>query len=182
MKKNHINESENNKNKVRFRALDVVIILLVLATVVGVYFRYNILDALTSRRDLKEYTVSFSVEDIRYTTPNYMKVGDTVYFADSGDEIGKLIEASDDTSNIALSITPASELFLGSDGNYEEIFYPNSETRVDATGRMICIGTYSDESGFLLGGTKYIAPGDVISVKTELVTVSFTIQEIELAQ
>ena len=177
MRKKHAASEEKNKSGIRFRALDFVIIILVILVVVGVYFRYNILDMLTGNKNLSEYTVSFEIKDIQYKTENYINVGDKVYYYDSGDEIGTIITASTNSDN-ALIRTPAIKSFVPDGGNQAvEVAYPEN-TRIDASGRIQCKGSFSEESGFLLGGTDSISPGDVISVKTALVTVDIIVTDI----
>ncbi|MBQ9085908.1 MAG: DUF4330 family protein [Clostridia bacterium] len=173
------NDMEMANRMPKFKALDAVVILLVLVAVVGIYFRYNLMDTFLSRKDIRDYTVSFSVKDIRYTTPNYLNVGDAIYDASSGEQIGTLIEESDDMSNIALRVTPASQFFTKDDGTIAEVFYPNDESRVNANGRMSCRGSYTQDGGFLLNGSQYLSAGQTISVRTELVTFVLTITEIE---
>lgn len=180
MKKNKNQDTEQIKQAPRFHVLDAVIILLVVLAVVGVYFRYTILDYLTGERDMKDYTVSFSIEDIRYTTPNYVHVNDLVYFADNGNEMGKLLEVSEDMSNIALSVKPASKTFVDTDGTIKQVFYPNNESRVNAEGRMLCRGTYSADGGFLLDGSRYISAGQSIEIQTETVSVTIVITDIQV--
>lgn len=162
----------------RFGVLDAVIILLVILAVVGVYFRYNILNIISNMRDLKEYTVTYSIENIRYTTPNFISVGDEIYFADDNEKLGTLIAASENMG--ALSITPASEYFTDSNGNIKEVLYPNNQSRVDAQGRLDCTGRYAEDGAFLVNGSTYIAAGQYINVKTEAVTVTIRIEEIAL--
>ena len=70
----------------RFGVLDFVIILLIIVAVVGIYFRYSIIDLISNSQDLSEYTISFSVDNIRYTTPNFVNVDDEVYFESSGEK------------------------------------------------------------------------------------------------
>ena len=68
----------------RFNAIDAVIILLVILAVLGVYFRYSIIDFLTNDKNNAEYIVTFSIDNVINTTPsNYMSVGDKLYYADS---------------------------------------------------------------------------------------------------
>ena len=59
------------------------------------------------------------------------------------------------------------------------MFYP-SDTRIDAKGRIECMGYYNGEGGFTVDGRKYLAPGQSVDVKTELVTVTVTITSIDL--
>lgn len=182
MKKQTVKETEKKNSSVRFRALDVVIIILILASVVGVYFRYNILDVLTGNRNLKDYIVSFEINGMLYSTENYINVGDKVYYNNgNGKELGTLIEASEDAKNV-LIVRPAIKSFVpeGSDRSVE-VSYPN-DTRIDASGRMICRGSYSADSGFLVGGIDHLSAGDRIPIKTNLVTVEITVTNIEAVE
>ncbi len=171
------NKNESNK-KAHFNVIDACIIVLIVAIILGIYFRFNIVDKLWEKTQTKEYAVSFSIENIRYTTPSYMNIGDVVYFADSKEEFGTLITASDNVN--VLNIVPASEYFPDGEGGVIEVFYPDDETRIDARGRLSCFGYYDENGGFTVGGTHYIAPGQSVNVCTETVTVTMTITNIEL--
>ena len=164
------------KKTPRFSVLDAVIILLVIIAVVGVYFRYNIIGFITGAQNLDDYAISYSIKDIRYTTPNYMSVGDEVYFAEDGEHFGTLINASENMG--ALSITPASKYFTTSNAEVVEVFYPDSQSRVDAFGRLSCRGRYSSDGGFLLNGSVYLAAGQYVNVQTESVSVTIRIEDI----
>ncbi len=166
---------KKQRNTPRFGVLDAVIILLIIVAVVGVYFRYNILNFITGAASLSDYTVSYTIEDIRYTTPNFIDIGDKVYFADGGDELGTLIAASENKS--ALEITPASEYFTNTNGELVEIMYPD-QTRVNGKGRLVCKGRYSSDGSFLVGGSSYVAAGQYIDVKTDYVSVTIRVEQI----
>ena len=133
------NTAENVKKVPRFGVLDMVIILLVIISVVGIYFRYNIIDVINNARDIKEYTVSYTIDNVRYTTPNFIKVGDEVYFNSNGEKLGTLITASENMS--ALSTTLPTEYFTTPNGEIVELPYPK-DTRVKAEGRLSCNGRY----------------------------------------
>lgn len=173
-------EKEIKTRKIpKFGVLDAVIVLLVIVAVVGVYFRYNIVELISNTKNLGDYTVSFSIENIRYTTPNFVDVGDNVYFASDDEDFGTLINVSENMG--ALNITPASEMFTNSTGEIVEVFYPNSESRIDASGRLSCKGRYSDDGAFLVNGSTYIASGQYVNVKTEFITVTIRIDDITLS-
>jgi len=178
MEKNKKNETEQVARKPKFGIMDVVIILLVITCIVGVYFRYNIMDFLNNDKDMKEYMVSYSIEDIRYSTPDYLNVDDVVYFADDSTQLGTIMEASQGSAR-ALSERPAVKVFLTTDGTMERVSYPNNESRVDADGRLLCKGSYSEDGGFLINGSRYISAGQTILIHTEKVTVSITITDIQ---
>ena len=161
----------------RFNALDAFIIILVLAAVVGVYFRYSIIDLLKSDSNSEKYVITYSLDDIRYTTPSYIKVNDKVYFASDGKLFGTLLSESENQG--ALNIVPASKEFVDSKGEIKEVFYPNNESRVTAKGRLLCEGYYDEDGGFFVDGNVYIAAGQSVSVRTETVSVTMRVLSIE---
>ncbi len=171
------NKSSKKIKKPHFNVIDTMIVILLVVAVAGIYFRYNISDIIGKNKNLEEYAVSFSIKNMRYTTPNYINVGDKVYFAGSGDLFGELISESENKG--VLNITPASEFFVDSSGNVVEAFYPNDESRINAKGRMLCKGIYTSDGGFCVDGTTYIARGKTVDVYTELVTVTITVTDIE---
>ena len=169
------------KRAPRFGFLDAVIVLLVITAVVGIYFRSNILDFLKNDGNIREYTVSFSIQDIRYSTPDYVRVNDAVYFSDDGTQLGTIMEATQGNAE-PLNYRPAVKVFQTENGTMESVSYPNNESRVDATGRLLCRGSYSEDGGFLVNGNRYISAGQTINVQTELVTVSIIITDIQRAE
>ena len=170
-------KQKKNGKRPGIKVLDVVIILMVLLVIVGIYFRYNTLDFVENNLNKKEYTISFSIKDIRYTTPDHVAVGHAVYLADSGDLMGTLIAPTDDMKNIALKCTATSKYFSDGNGKNVEVIYP-ADTRVDAEGKMTCEGLYTSDGIFLLNGTTHLAAGKTVDVKTEKVTVTITVENI----
>ncbi|MBR2387842.1 MAG: DUF4330 family protein [Clostridia bacterium] len=162
--------------KAHFNIIDAAIIILIISIVLGIVFRSHIIERLWAESKTDDYVVSFSVDNIRYTTPSYLEVGDEVYFADSGDLFGTLMSESDNVN--ALNITPASEFFTDANGNVVEVFYPDEESRVDTKGRIECRGYYGEDGGFSIDGRHYVAPGQSVNVKTELVTLTIRITDI----
>ncbi len=175
MKKTLKNDAKNTP-KPKFGVIDAVIILLVIVAIAGIYFRHNIIDLISENKKYEKYTVTFSVENIRYTTPNYVNVGDNVYFASNNEFFGTLIAVSENMG--ALSIAPSSEYFTNSAGEIVEVFYPNNESRINATGKLLCEGRYSTEGGLIINGSTYISAGQSIDVNTEYVTVTLRVEEI----
>lgn len=176
------NSETKARKSPRFGILDVVIILVIIIAVVGVYFRYNIINFFTGEQNLKEYIVSYSIENIRQSTVDFFVIGNEVYFASDNEKLGVLTNVSENMG--AISYTPASELFTKSNGEIVEIVYPNTNnsSRVDAQGRLICTGRYSDNGSFLVNGTTHIASGQYIDVKTDYLSVTIRIDEILLVE
>ena len=156
----------------RFGILDAVIILLVISVVVGLSFRYNLFSTFTKLQNFSECELTFKVENIEYSTQKYISSGDLVYFKDSGKELGTIMDSSDG-SIIPLSHVPAKETYVEGE-EILTVLYPTG-TRIDATGRIKCEGKFSSDGTFLLGGSEYIAPGQVFIVCTEKVTLQITV-------
>ena len=99
----------------KFHLLDAVIIILVIAIVAGVYFRYSVVDMLGNLKNQSDANVTFLVENIKDTTELYIKIDDAVYFKSDGNKLGTIMEIAEN-SDRPLNITPASE-------NFFEIFF-----------------------------------------------------------
>ncbi len=177
---NKINKSKNEKVIPRFGVLDAVIIIIVIAAICGIYFRYNIIDMISAKRNIKEYTVEFSIDNINYSTTRFIQENDEIRFASDNERFGTLIKDSEGISDNVLSITPASETFTAN-GHVFPVFYPE-DTRVDAIGIMRCEGTYSDNGIFLVNGSRSISSGEIIQVYTDEVTVSLCVLSITPAE
>ncbi len=168
------------KRASHFNVIDALVILLIVAVVLGIYFRFNLVEQFSNMGDKKEYVVSFSVDDIRATTPEFIKVGDNFYL-DDGELFGAIV-SEEQGSTEAVNIMPALKFFTDSEGKVVSARYPNNQTRIDVKGRLSCLGTYSEESGFCLGGTKYFAPGQTVALHSELVSLNVTIVSIEAVE
>jgi autonomous glycyl radical cofactor GrcA len=101
-----------NKRISHFNVLDALIIILIIAMVVGIYFRFNVVDHSSGMKEQKEYVISFSVDDIRATTAEFIKVGDQFYL-ENEELFGTLISESEGSAS-SLNITPALKLFTDS--------------------------------------------------------------------
>ena len=184
MKDKKAKKQKKIKQGPRFKVLDAVIILLVITSALGIYFRYNLFDTLKNQRNMQEYVVSFSVENIRNSTTSYLNIDDAVYYANDGEKLGTLRGDSAESLN-AVQVYPATEYFIDANGNTVEESYPKSDSptaRVDIEGKILCTGSYSEASGFLVNGSRYLAPGQTIEVQTETVSFVMTVKEITLAE
>lgn len=171
--------AQSNKKNTHFNVVDAVVIILLIAVVLGAYFRFDIVEHFTEEQSLETYTVSFSVKNIRYTTPTFLQIGDKVFFGDTGEAFGTLMGESENQN--MLTVTPASQTFTDSSGKVVEVFYPTEDSKIDAKGKIECQGAYIVDGGFCVNGTRYIAAGQTIQIKTELVTLDITITDIKMA-
>ena len=176
MKNKNNTIKENNKRFPKFYVLDAVIILLIIAIVLGIYFRYNVFEAFGGIKDKSEAQITFSIKNIKDSTKYYIDIGDDIYFKSSGESLGVIAESTEN-SDIALITTPASETFV-KDGKSITANYP-SGTRIDAEGKIKCSGTFAQDGTFMLNGSTYLSAGQTFTVCTEKITVDIVLVKIE---
>ena len=135
------------KRRFKVNVLDFLILALVAIVIVGAFLRANV-----KQNDEKLVTqtavLSFKISNVQSASAKYFKDGDPVYSDSLGCAVGTLIGDS-------IAATPAVS-YVERGG--EIIKTVSALNRVDITGEILCEGQMS-ESGFLLGGTQYIAPG-----------------------
>ena len=168
------NKAKKEKRLPRFRFLDVVIILLVVAVVLGVIFRQNIPTIFGKSKDLTTVEVSFSINNVSKSAIDSIDIGDTVYLNSDGSHFGTMM-ANSEGANYALSDEPAYEVFF-ENGDYKTVRYPEESNRKNAMGKIECKGAFSNDDGsFMLNGSKYLAPGQSLVICTETVTLEILI-------
>ncbi len=171
------NGSAVKPSKIRkINALDIFIIILVIVSIVGIVYRQYTSKLPTKTEAEGAYEVYFSVKDISFTVPSYLNTDDNIYF-ESGEFFGKLLNNNDVDTTSALVVTSASVVLTDENGDYVSTMYPDG-SRVDANGSILCKCTKTEDGRYLLGGTRYITPGESISVRTELVDLEITVTSI----
>lgn len=156
---------KNEKSKIRFNIIDIIIVIIVIGSIVGVIFRYDIVDRLVldSKRD--EVNVSFMITGISPQISEQITDGDEFYVVGSSDSMGVLVEHT--TGN-----------FVTVEANEKgEPVQSFDDTLRDVRGTFSSLGVLNDE-GFFLGGTLFIAPGKTLTIESRNVRVSVIITEI----
>jgi hypothetical protein len=171
---NGANTKAPRKNKIN--ALDIFIIILVIASIAGIVYRQYTSTLPTKTDEEAAYEVYFSVKNISFTTPEYLSTNDKVYF-ETGEFFGNLLNNNDTDTGSPLVVTPASVVLTDENGNYVSTMYPDG-SRVDANGSILCRCVRTADGRYLLGGTKHITPGETILVRTELVDLQIVITSV----
>ena len=143
--------------KLRFNVIDALIILVLLACVVGLVFRYGNFGGGAQESELEDYEIYFSVSNVAYTSEDAFVKGDTVTLADEGVVLGTLSDIK--------TILPAEFVARDKSGNLITVNYPAS-TRIDVTGYINSRGVMR-ENGYFVNGTVYVASGKEYTVRTE---------------
>lgn len=151
------NKQPSAPARFRLNVIDLLIVLIVLACVVGLVVRFGNVGKFGDEASLKTYDVYFTVSNIAYTTESAFVSGDVVTLAESGVVLGEFAALE--------TILPAEFLARDENGNLISVRYPES-TRIDVTGRIVARGVMS-ENGFLVNGTTYVASGAEYAVQSE---------------
>jgi hypothetical protein len=154
----------------RGNVLDILIVLLLVAAIVAIGYRYYTLSGKGKSELLSYADISFEIKDAVYSLPAYVKTGDELYMED-GTYLGVLKDNNTADESTALYTEPASVIATDEDGNLVRISY-SDHSRLDCMGTLSCRGTFEADGSFLLDGTMHLTPGSAIRVHTE--TASFT--------
>ena len=165
-----MSNEQNTKNKStrKFNVIDAFIIVLVILCVVGVYFRAQISQWIGIEKNLEEYTLSFEISEIRYTSSKYLGAGNKVYIDDTDIYVGEIKDNC--------TFMPAEVYIENAKGELVRVNYPK-DTYVDVNGKLGCLG-FEKEDGFYLNGTYSLVPGSTLNVHTEMMNFSILITEI----
>lgn len=165
------------RSNTRFNILDFLIVLIVLLCILSLVARYTtVLEKIGISDGLKPYEISFTVKDLRYTTPSFFHIDDKVYLQDHAKTYMGSLLSRESGSTDALTITLSSQ-YVQSEAGFVSAYYAEN-TFVDVSGRILCEGTMEDDGYFLLGGAVYVAEGQVLSVCTDFVCFDLIVTDI----
>lgn len=174
-------KSEKTRRFPKFGVLDAVIILLVIAVVVGIYFRYSFFDTLSGVKNMKECYVTFKTGNTTTDTTRELDKDDLVYFKSDGETFGTLTVKSEEISTV-IQEQPATNTVFKDGKAYPDVQYPQGidGSLIYGTGVIKCSCLITEDGSFLLNGSTYISIGQTYTVCTEKVTLDITITRIEL--
>ena len=163
---------ENRENKVkkfRFNIIDFLVIVAVLACIVGVALRYNVVEKISENTALEEYDVSFVISGIKLTSVDALIPGDSFYWTQTNELLG-VLKSKDQP-------TPTKVYYSDANGVLVENFSTN---RYDVRGILGCDGVMTDD-GFMIGGNLYVAPGKSFLLESPHLQVTVQITDIAKA-
>ena len=71
-----------NENKTRFNMIDLIIVLIIIACIIGTVFRGTILDRLSFSSSADRVKVSFTAENLTYEDVSALRISDTLYLSE----------------------------------------------------------------------------------------------------
>lgn len=156
-----------SKRKFRVNILDFLILAVVALCIAGAFLRGG---AKTTDEKLKtqQAEISFVVYNVQSASQHCFHDGDKIYSQSLGCDMGRLVGE--------VVATPAVYYY---DRNGEIIKTFSEGDRVDLSGTFACEGQMS-ESGFLIDGTQYIAPGMTTYAYLPNINVNILITDVRL--
>lgn len=151
----------------RFSVIDFVIILLLLASIVGIVIRYNLVDKLFSKTSLVDAEITFIAEAVSPAEVACFTQGATFYEGDTA--FGTLQALKSDKAVI----------YTENDAGYL-VSYEDA-TLLDLDGTFLC-EVLPTENGYLLNGNRYVAAGSVITLRSNGVNVTVTVLSIKVSE
>ena len=158
-------------SRARLNSADLMILMLCIVCIAGMVLRFGMIEKIEKEANAQAATVTVLIEGVSSTSRDYLVLGDDVFF-------GKNLEKFGSVSSI-LSVAPSPVYVHGDDGSITQMNSVNG--RVDIRAVLSVNGTMT-ESGFLLGGTTYIAPNMILSLKNEKLSVNATIIDVKIVE
>lgn len=156
------------KNKIRFNAIDVFIIIALIGCIVGLVLRYQLVDLIRNSDGENNAIISFRVSNIQEASKDYINDGDKFFIVEGSNKLDF------GTVKGKIDWAPSEVYNFDNEGNY---VLSSKTGRIDVRGKVLASGMFTDE-GFLLGDTKYIAPGSSISVQSSKIEITIQITDI----
>ena len=163
--------SNNAENKKKTAALDVFVIILLLVCIAAIGVRVTVgSGGLLSTDERGEFLVSYVVSGIKSEYSDAFSEGKEFYLED-GEKFGTLASGA--------VFTPAKLYSENADGEYKTSYA--TDGTVDIKGTAVVTGSMS-ESGFLLGGNRYIAANMALKISSSDISVTVTVTDITKIQ
>jgi hypothetical protein len=159
--------SAKNSSKIRFGLLDAVVLIVAIALVGALVFRYTA-DKNLFAYNTEKYTVTVKACGLQYTTVNMIGSDEAVYLED-GKPIGSFVHAPTVTPMLSYSTTTSGDIIAA--------YYPDN-TLVDIVTDIECDLIAKDGLIMTKSGV-HIAVGAVIELHTETVDLTVEITSVE---
>lgn len=177
----------NENRKIRFNIVDVIIIFLIIACVVGVVFRGTIKEKLGKTLSNETVYVTLVAENVPREYIDAFVQGSNAYC--EGDDLGVIIGYSyTEQTTVVLDLNEKYEYKALDDGNggyintVERIISPEFKAVYDnnyyTVTCQIQVSGQDKSDGFYLRGVEYIGVGKMLNISTENHSFTMTITKI----
>lgn len=153
-----------NENKTRFNMIDLIIVLIIIACIIGTVFRGTILDRLSFSSSADSVKVSFTAENLTYEDISVLNTNDTLYLSEKS--FGTLTSMSYVKQTI---VVPSQDQL-----SFTEALDPAHYT---LTGEIEVSGKNTDK-GFFFDSDIHIGVGKVLNLESSKCAISIVITKI----
>ncbi len=153
-----------NENKTRFNMIDLIIVLIIIACIIGTVFRGTILDRLSFSSSADRVKVSFTAENLTYEDVSALRIGDTLYLSEKS--FGTLTSMSYVKQTV---VVPSQDRL-----SFTEALDP---THYTLTGEIEISGKNTDK-GFFFDSDIHIGVGKVLNLESSNCAISIVITKI----
>ena len=153
------------KKKIRFNGIDLLIVFVILACIVGILIRAYGIRRLEHAADTDTVNISFKVSGISDTSGNIFVRDDIYYIVGTERIFGQLTD---------FETKPTVALVEKTDGTVAEARVPG---QLDVLGVFSAEGEMTD-AGFLLGGVQYIYINQIYTVESKQCRITLTVTDI----
>ena len=153
-----------NENKTRFNMIDLIIVLIIIACIIGTVFRGTILDRLSFSSSADSVKVSFTAENLTYEDISVLNTNDTLYLSEKS--FGTLTSMSYVKQTI---VVPSQDQL-----SFTEALDP---THYTLTGEIEVSGKNTDK-GFFFDSDIHIGVGKVLNLESSKCAISIVITKI----
>ena len=161
-----------NKRKLKFNVIDVIIVVMILACIAGIVVRYTVIDQLGGVAELDSYYIEFESTLVSYSateafnsTVSDVKGENWVYLRDGVTAVGEMTLANS---------LPSAEVYIKGENNeiikaqYADVVNDKDYITYTVSGNLLCQGFVSSETGsFMLNGNIRVAAGTELEVQTK---------------
>lgn len=177
----------NESRKIRFNVIDVIVIFLIIACVVGLIFRSNIREKLGETLSNETAYITLIAENVPYEYIDAFVQGSNAYA--EGNNLGIIIGYSyTEQTTVVLELNEKYEYKAVDDGNggyintVERTISPEFKTVYDKNHYTVTcqiqVSGQDKSDGFYLRGVEYIGVGKMLNISTENHAFTMTITKI----
>lgn len=165
----------------RGNILDTAIVLLLVAALAAIGYRYFQLHRSAKASEEIRMTMTFDIEYVEMSRLNFISEDDEVFISGTEERIGTVIRHPEASGLSPFATHSAHVTLTNTDGTPVTVEVPDA-SRIDAQGQMDCYGILHDTGVFYLNGTTVISPGQQINVHTELASFTLIVRSLESAE
>lgn len=150
--------------KIKFNAIDFLILLFVIAAIVAVAFRSGLKDSLVAIRSNETIVYTLRINNLQAESFDMLELEDKLFSQKDDKPLGKIVGKSSRPAETYISLDT---------GKIVKTYIPE---RLDIFLTVECTGRVTEE-GCMLGGNYFVASGKRISAYTDTVSFSFEVTD-----